>query len=130
MTKEEAREVDILTGDVARFRGEIDRLSRQLLDAQAQEAGCRADSQRLLREQQVSKDLLDKIREETRRENMEGRMQVDDLEQQVADLAANLKMRRQFSQCNELSNAQIFGTTSTPNKSGKKGKKMRRMFRK
>mmetsp|Transcript_19867 Transcript_19867/g.36104 ORF Transcript_19867/g.36104 Transcript_19867/m.36104 type:complete len:577 (+) Transcript_19867:89-1819(+) len=131
VTNEEAREIDILKGDVARFRGEIDRLSRQLLDAQAQEAEYRADSQRLLREQQVSTDLLDKIREETRRENMEGRIQVDDLEQQVADLAANLKMRKQFSQSNELSNAQIFGTTSTPNpKADRKGKKTRRLFRK
>lgn len=131
MTKEEANQISNLQGDVAKFRDEIDRLSRQLLGAQAQEAGYRADSQRLLREQQVAKDLLDKVREETRRENREGRMQVDELEQQVADLAGNLKMRKQFSQNNELSNAQIFGTTSTPNpKTGKKGKKMRRMFRK
>jgi len=131
MTKEEAKEIDNLRGDVARFRNEIDRLSRQLLDAQAQEAGHRADSQRLLREQSVANDLLDKIKEEASRENMEGQMQVDDLEQQIADLTANLRMRDQFSQNNELNNAQIFGTTSALNpKSGKRGKKLRRMFRK
>jgi BRCA1-associated protein len=131
MTKEEAKEIDELKGDVARFRTEIERLSRQLVDAQAQEAGYRADSQRLLREQSVAKDLLDKIKEESARENMEGQMQVDELEQQVADLTANLRMRRQFSQDGELSNAQIFGTTgASPSKSTKRGKKIRRMFRK
>lgn len=131
MTKEEAKEIDELKEDVARFRTEIEHLSRQLLDAQAQEAGYRAESQRLLREQSVAKDLLDKIKEETARENMEGQMQVDELEQQVADLTANLRMRRQFSQDGELSNAQIVGTTGTSStKSTKRGKKIRRMFRK
>jgi BRCA1-associated protein len=130
MTKEEMEIIDNLKADVARFRAEIDRVSRQLLDAQAQEAGYRADSQRLLREQSVAKDLLDKIQEEAARENMEGQMQMEELEQQVADLTANLRMRHQFSQDEELSNSQIFGTRSSNANSGKRGKKLRRLFRK
>jgi chromosome segregation ATPase len=130
MTKEEAEEISALKADVAQIRADIGRLSRQLLDAQAQEAGYRADSQRLLREQSVAKDLLDKIKEEAARENMEGQMQVDDLEQQVADLTANLRMRHKFTRDKELSNAQIFGTTSSTSKSTKRGKKIKRLFRK
>ena len=130
ITEEEAKEISDLRADVSRFRTEIDRLSRQLLDAQALEAGYKAASQRLLREQSVAKDLLDKIKEEATRESIEGEMQVDDLEQQLADLTANLKMRRRFSQDNELSNSQIFGTTSSTSKLTKRGKKLRRRFRK
>jgi BRCA1-associated protein len=130
VTKDEMEIIDSLKADVARFRAEIDHVSRQLLDAQAQEAGYRADSQKLLREQSVAKDLLDKIQEEAARENMEGQMQMDELEQQVADLTANLRMRHQFSQDEELNNAQIFGTRSSNADSGKRGKKLRRLFRK
>ena len=130
MTKEEEKEIEGLKTDIARFRGEIERLSRQLLDAQAQEAGYRADSQRLLREQSVAKDLLDKIQEEAARENMEGQVQMEELEQQVADLTANLRMRHQFSQDQELTNAQIFGMNSSDTRSSKRGKKLRRLFRK
>jgi chromosome segregation ATPase len=130
MTKEESQEVDSLKADIARYRAEIGRLGRQLLDAQGQEAGYRASSQRLLREQSVATDLLDKIREEAARENEEGERQVAELEQQVEDLTANLRMRRQFSQDQELNNAQIFGTLgSAGTKAGKKGRRNRRFFR-
>ena len=130
MTKEEMEIIDSLKADIARLRVEIDHVSRQLLDAQAQDAGYRAASQRLLREQSVAQGLLDKIQEEAARENIEGRMKMEELEQQVADLTANLRMRHQFSQDKELSNAQIFGTRSSNANSSKRGKKLRRLFRK
>jgi BRCA1-associated protein len=133
MTPAEAAEVKRLRADIAKLRADIDRAGRELLDSQAQEADQRATSQRLLREQKVAQDLLEKIREESAREQEQGRMQMEELELQIADLTANQKMRHQFSQDEELLNAQIFGTTgneappSQP-RSSKKGKKARGRF--
>jgi hypothetical protein len=114
MTEEEKVEIDKLKSDIQHLRDDLTILSRNLLDMQAQEAGHRAASQRLLREQGIAKDLLDKIREETEKEHEQGKMLVEDLEQQVADLTANLRMRHQISQDQELSQAHIYGTV-TPN---------------
>jgi BRCA1-associated protein len=130
MTIEEQREVEELKLDIAKLRKEIEQAGRELLDAQAQEAGHRATSQRLLGEQQVANDLLVKVQDEAKREQEGGKMQVEDLEQQVSDLTANLKMRQQFSESEELSQAQIFGTKSSESKTAKKGKKKGRFFRK
>lgn len=132
LTREELEEVTELRSDIARLRDEIDYVGRQLLDAQAQEAGHRAMSQRLLREQQVAQSLLDKIHQEAEREHGAGKRQVEELEQQIADLTANLRMRDRFSQHQELSNAQIMGAASaTSQAKSKKGKtKLRRLFRK
>eukprot|EP00957_Ditylum_brightwellii_P194357 14802216-Ditylum_brightwellii.AAC.1 len=68
-------------------------------------------------------------------EHEAGKRQVEDLEQQVSDLKANLKVRQQILGDQELSNAQIFGTATTsssssPNRSSKRGKKHRRSLRK
>jgi hypothetical protein len=51
-------------------------------------------------------------------ESMQGNMQVEELELQIADLTANFRMRDQFS--GELSNAQIYGTTGNEAKPNKK----------
>jgi hypothetical protein len=129
MTKAELEETESIKTEIAELRAEIDRVSRGLLDSQAQEAGYRATSQRLLREQQVSQDMLKKLREDISREHAQGNMQVEELELQIADLTANFRMRDQFS--GELSNAQIYGTTGNEAKPNKKGgKKSRRFFRK
>lgn len=135
VTADEGREIESLQTEIANLRSEIDRVSRELVDSQAQEAGHRATSQRLLREQQVVQEVLLKIRTETSTEHEEGKMQVEELEQQIADLAANQRMRDQFSQDEELQQAQIWGTANnnnSNNKSNKKsnGKKTRRFFRK
>jgi Zn-finger in ubiquitin-hydrolases and other protein len=133
MSPEEVKEFESLTAEIEKTRREIEAASKALLEAQAQEAGLRANSQRLLREQQESNELLQKIQEEHRRENEQGKLQIEDLEQQVADLSANLRMRQQFSQNDELNNAQIFGTTASPDRKqsgGKRGKKKGRIFRK
>merc|ERR1712048_266742 len=116
MSLEEIREIEALKEDINMARKDIENISKELLDAQAQEAGLRAASQELLSEQQQSNELLKKIQEEHRRENEEGKIQIEELEQQIADLSANLRMRQQFSQSNDLSNAQIFGTTCAPEK--------------
>lgn len=128
VTEEEMKEIEALRADISYYRAEIDGLGRQLLDSQAQEAGYRASSQRLLREQAIATEVLDKIREEAARENEEGKRQVDELEQQISDLTANLRMRDQFVGNEELSNAQIFGTTSNK-KQAKRGKKTRRFWK-
>jgi BRCA1-associated protein len=130
MTAEEHQETEEIMSDISRLRKYIDQTGKQLLDAQAQEAGHRATSQRLLAEQQATNELLKKLQGEANRESDRGKMQVEDLELQVADLTANLRMRQQFSQSEELNQAQIFGTTATEPKSGKKGKKKGRFFRK
>ena len=132
LTKEESEEIDKIKFEITELQAELDVVGRDLLDAQAQEAGHRADSQRLLREQQVAHDLLKTIEQESKREREEGQRQVDEYNQQIADLTANLRMRHQFSQDQELTNAHIFGTMSTPDPvktSSKKGK-LRRLFRK
>lgn len=133
MIPEEIREIETLKHDVSVTKEDIEKTTKELLEAQAKEAGLRAASQRLLSEQQESNELLKKIQEEHRKENEQGKIQIEDLEQQIADLSANLRMRQQFSQSNELSNAQIFGTASAPEtkqSGGKRGKKKGRFFRK
>jgi hypothetical protein len=134
MTKEEEKEIELLQKEIDRIRTEIDSASRDLLEVQAQEAGHRATSQRLLREQQVAQDLLNKIREEAAAEHERGRMEIEELEQQIADLTANQRMRDQFSRNEDLVNSQIFGTSGIESSSAnasspKKGKKSRRFFR-
>ena len=130
MTKLEIEESDCLKKAIAKNQSEIETTARQVLDLQGQEAGYKASSQRLLKEQGVAKELLEKIREEASNEHEQGRMQVEELEQQIDDLTGNLKMRQQFSQDRELSNAQIFGTASANNKKPKRGgKKSRRALR-
>ncbi|CAB9516833.1 BRCA1-associated protein [Seminavis robusta] len=130
LTKEELEEIAKLKLEIAEFRGELDVVGRDLVDVQAQEAGLRADSQRLLREQQVAHDLLKTIQEESKREVEQGRTQMEELDQQIADLTANLRMRHQFSQNQELTNADIFGTTTDPGRAANKKGKLRRLFRK
>jgi len=130
MTVQESQEIESIKDDIGELRTEIDQVGRQLLDLQAQEAGHRATSQRLLREQQVSQDVLKNIREESAREHLHGKTQVEELEQQIADLTANQRMRDQFSHNEELLNAQIFGASAADPKSIKKGKKSRRFVRK
>mmetsp|Transcript_9980 Transcript_9980/g.16569 ORF Transcript_9980/g.16569 Transcript_9980/m.16569 type:complete len:352 (+) Transcript_9980:3-1058(+) len=131
MTQSETVEIEKLKSEIKRNREELDVVGRNLLDMQAQEAGHRAASQRLIREQGIAKDLLDKIREEAEKEHQQGDMQVEDLEQQVADLTANLRMRHQISQDEELSQAHIYGTVTTKQSNSKRGgKKSRRGNRK
>ena len=131
LSHDEMTHLELLNTDIARFRSNIDHVERRLLDAQAQEAGYRAASQRLLREQGVANEILRSIQEEILKEHEVGKLQVEELEQQVADLTGNLRMRRQISQNEELNNAQIFGTTSSPKpdtvrRSSKKGRRSAR----
>ena len=130
---EEGGEIEELRIQIRVTREAIENESKEFIDAQAEEVELRALSARLVSEQNESNELLKKIEEERRRENAEGKLQIEDLEQQIADLSANLRMRQQFSQNNELSNAQIFGTThvqESRNSGGRRGKKKGKFFRK
>jgi hypothetical protein len=130
MSVEEQQAIEDLKADIKKLRADIDATSREFLDTQAQEAGHRATSQRLLREQQEAKELLGEIEKEAKQEAERSKLQVEDLEQQVGDLTGNLRIRQQFSQNEELQEAQIFGTTSSSNSdSRKKGKKKGRFSR-
>lgn len=131
MTPADAAEIGNWQKGIGILRENIERAGRELLALQAQQAGHRATSQRLLREQRVTQDLLTKIREESAMEYEQGRMQIEELEQQIADLTANQKMMQQFSQNEDLKNSQIFGASEqSPNPKAKKGKTKRRgLFR-
>ena len=120
---EEQRLIDGLHNEINQLRREIEVVGRDLLDAQAQEAGYRATSNRLLREQQVAEALLKTVQDDTALEQQEASRQMEELEQQIADLTANHRMRSQFSQDDELAQAQIFGTVSSAEKPGKKSMK-------
>lgn len=133
LTYTERNEVDELKSDIDQLSIEMEAITRELLALQAQEAAQRATSQRLLEEQQEANALIKKIQSETHQEAQRGRMQMDDLEQQIQDLTTNLRMRQQFSENQELNEAQIFGTheSSTPGRdsSGRRGKKKGRLKR-
>lgn len=125
----ESREIHALKKDSERLKHEIEELSSLLLTVQTNEAKNRSMSQRLLREQSISKELLDKIRSETIKEHENGKQRVDDLEMQIADLTANLRMMSEFANNEELSQAQIVRTIGGEKEgNGKKqrGKKNRR----
>ena len=125
----EQAELDHIAASNEALKANIEAAKHSILELQAQEAPLRTASNQLLREQQTAKDLLQSIQEENRTERHAGNVQVDELEQQIADLTTNQRMREQFIQDEELQNAQIFGTTG--NEQAKKaGKKTRRFFRK
>ena len=130
---EEAKEIEDLQTENRVTRENIRKASIELIEAQAREAELREVSGKLLSEQKESNELLKRIDEEHRIQNEKGRIQIEDLELQIADLEANLRMMQQFSQNNELANAQIFGTTTAPDSrtsGGKKGKRKGRFSRK
>ena len=104
--------------EISKLREDIEKQNNLLLEIQAQEVGHKAKYKIMLKEQSVAKDLLQKIKEESRHERDLGRKEVDDMQQQISDLSANIMMRQQISQSDELSNAQIFGTSgeTTPTK--------------
>ena len=129
MSADERSEIEALKSVISTLRKEADRLSKQNLETQAQEAGYRAAYERQLREQQVQKSVLDKIKSDAARECAEGELQLEELEQQVRDLTAYLRIQQEVSQNQELRNSRIFGTSNNQKRSG--GKKNRRgIFRK
>eukprot|EP00934_Nitzschia_sp_Nitz4_P002850 Nitzschia sp. Nitz4//scaffold182_size44100//22186//24282//NITZ4_007255-RA/size44100-processed-gene-0.43-mRNA-1//1//CDS//3329539568//2840//frame0 len=133
LPESEQAEVDALQQEIDKMREDIEASSRSLRDAQSQEARLRATSQRLLREQQEANTIIQKIERETREEARQGKLQVEELEQQVGDLTANLKMRQRFCDHEELNQAQIFGTNGSGGGnrgSAKRGKKKGRQNRK
>ncbi|KAL7546394.1 hypothetical protein ACHAWF_009729 [Thalassiosira exigua] len=126
----EKREILFLQKDSERLKRDVEKLSSALLDVQTKEAKHRSMSQRLLREQSISKDLLEKIRQETLSEHESGKQRMEDLELQITDLTANLRMMSQFANNEELSQAQIFGTIGGEKGGKQRGKKARKGRRK
>ena len=106
---EEASEIQNLGVQNSKLRMDIDQAGRELLDAQELEVGYRAASQRLLHEQTIAQNLLNKVSEESKQERNQSRLLIEDLELQIFDLKANQKMMQQFSQNEDLKNSQILG---------------------
>jgi len=132
LSPEEVREIESLKREIRIGREGIGQISKELIEVQAQETELRTASQRLTMEQKVSNQLLKKIQEEHRRENEEGKLQMEELEAQIADVSAFLRMRQQISQNDELSNAQVLGAASAPGtrqSAGRRGKKKGRSYR-
>ena len=130
LSSKEQEEIQVLRSEIDMLQGDIDVSSRELLDTQEIETVLRARSQKLLRQCQDLREEVNEIEKQTKQENEWGRLQIEDLEQQVGDLTANLRMRHQFSQNEELNRAQIFGTSEQQqhpqNRKGKKGRFFRR----
>jgi Zn-finger in ubiquitin-hydrolases and other protein len=131
MTEDEQRELDRLHHEISAMRRKVDMEAKKLLEARSVEARERETSQRLLKEQQVSKEILLRIRAEIAAEAQQGQMEIEDLEQQIADLTANQRMMQEFSTSDDLRNSQIIGAElsnkSKPvRRSAKKSAKKRR----
>ncbi|KAL3942902.1 MAG: hypothetical protein SGBAC_002974 [Bacillariaceae sp.] len=132
LSEKELREIEELKHEIETLRQEIDVTGQDYVQSKEQEAVQRNTSQHLLREQQEANKLLKEIESDAKEEADKGKLQVEDLEQQVSDLTANLRMMQQFSQNSELQKAQLFGTTTTTSSNGskrrgkKKGRKSRR----
>jgi Zn-finger in ubiquitin-hydrolases and other protein len=109
MTGAEQHELDRLHHEIAALRRKVDVEAKKLLDARAQEARERETSQRLLKEHQVSKDMFQRLQTEIAAEAQQGQMEIEDLEQQIADLTANQRMMHEFSTSDDLRNSQIIG---------------------
>ena len=126
ISDKESREIDALRKDCERLNGEVESLSSALLDLQTEESKHRATSQKLLRDQTISKDLLEKIRTDTAKEIESSDEMFEDLQMQISDLTANIRMMQQIAVDEELSQAQIFGTTGSVKENKHRGKKSRR----
>ena len=92
--KKKLREIEELKNDIEKLRKEIDVTSQDYVQCKEQEAVQRHRSQQLLREQQESKELLKELEKDAKEEAEKGKLQVEDLEQQVADLTAELWLAR------------------------------------
>jgi hypothetical protein len=125
ITDRESREIEALRMDSERLKQDMEKLSSALLEEQRKEAKNRSLSQRLLREQSISKELLENIRKETATVIEQGKQRADDLEMQINDLSANLRMMSQFAVNEELNKAQICGTIGGVNSGGEKVGKQR-----
>jgi hypothetical protein len=123
ITENESREINGLQRDCERLQCEVEKLSTALLEIQSEESKSRALSHKLLREQSISKELLEKMRHDIKYEHDSCRQRMDDLELQIEDLTANLRIRTEISQSEELNEAQIFGTMGGSKESSSSGKK-------
>jgi len=121
LSPSELKEVKGLEQAINETRMRVDYTSRHLVEAQAEEASHRAKANVLLKEQGVAKQLLDKLREDLGFQQKEGKQQIEELEQQASDVNANIRMREQITNDDNLREAQIFGTSGeTPQPKGKR----------
>jgi len=120
ISEEKLMKVKTLENEISNLRFELDQMRRLLMEAQQKKSRFREKSKALLREQNVVNQLLDKIRKEALHEEERGEKLVESLEQEVSDLTTYLQMRQKVAQNQELSNAQIYGTSGKPKVAGRK----------
>ena len=131
ISEEEKFVIKSLHDDIESRRQQVEHLSTQLLDCQAQEAGYRAQNKVLLREANIAKACLEQIQNDAQHEQDEYRKQMEELEFQVLDLTNNIKMRRQIAQNygELLTNAQIFGTSGEESANKRKNSRTKKQHR-
>jgi hypothetical protein len=129
LSDKEAREINALRNDNERLKRELNNLSSVLLESQTNESKSRALSQKLLREQSISKELLERLRKDISEERNTCRQRLDELDMEIEDLTANLRMMSQIAGSEELSQAQIVGTAGGDKDDSSTNKKKSRKLR-
>lgn len=133
ISEEDMKEIESLEKTIEELRANVDDTSRKYVEAQAEEAEHRTKANTLLKEQALSKQILDKLREDFEQEKEAGSQLLEDMEQQISDICANIRIRNQIANDKDLREADIFGTSSAskPKQSSKSRKKaMQRAKRK
>lgn len=114
ISKEDMKEIESLENTIEELRANLDDMSRKYVEAQAEETEHRTKANALLKEQALSKQILDKLREDFEQEKEAGSQLLDDMEQQISDICANIRIRNQIANDKDLREADIFGTSSAP----------------
>jgi hypothetical protein len=122
----ELKQIETLERNIADMREGVEKMSRYLIDAQAEEASHRAKANILLREQSIASKLLDKIRQDFELEQKRGEQQIEELKQQISDISANIRLQERIAKNGNLKEAHIFGTSDVPVKEKSKKRSSRK----
>jgi hypothetical protein len=107
----ELKQIEELERNIAKMRAEVEKMSRYLVEAQAEEASHRTKANVLLREQSVASKLLEKLRQEFELEQEQGEQQMEELKQQISDISANIRLQERIAKNGNLKEAHILGTS-------------------
>jgi translation initiation factor 2B subunit (eIF-2B alpha/beta/delta family) len=107
----ELKRIEELERNIAKMRAEVEKMSRYLVEAQAEEASHRTKANVLLREQSVASKLLEKLRQEFELEQEQGEQQMEELKQQISDISANIRLQERIAKNGNLKEAHILGTS-------------------
>ena len=120
ITDEEAAELYEIQNDIQSLQKKIDCMTTSLVRTQRQQASYQTRAKKLIKEQDEMKSRLINLKEEAIREQREGELKIEELEQQISDLTAFASMRQQITNDSELREAQIVSTVMSPTKQRQK----------